>query len=296
MNNNILKNSRINFFSLTLAFASVIFLGIFTQSCSKEDEEPLDKAILNSSELEEYIIAGADFHQSLAIFEKELNKIDFSTLEVTYNAEGKKVIHLPDAFVSSIKIEEKVQAFNEKKEALQKKFPQFDSFRKDIGIRYIEQCIDRSANVTGKLLELGYISSRPLLKNGNEQTVTYYGSNEAQYLQGFLYSWLFAPDFVEVYILTFADGSYAVVHNSESNSSGTAGLYYTVKGGGTYTTLPEDNRQIVSIGHTHGYGGNGPNPTLPYYDANGIYHPGDYHDWPGITSRYIYYDGQQHYY
>ena len=104
MNNNILKNSRITFFSLTLALASVVSLGIFTQSCSK-DEEPLDESILNSSELEEYIISGADFKQSLAIFTAGLNKIDFSTLEVTYDEEGRKVVHLPPTLIYGVQIQ-----------------------------------------------------------------------------------------------------------------------------------------------------------------------------------------------
>ena len=67
MNNSILKNSRIRFFSLTLALASVISLGIFTQSCSKEDEEPLDEAILNSSEFEELVLAGIDLSRNSAL-------------------------------------------------------------------------------------------------------------------------------------------------------------------------------------------------------------------------------------
>jgi hypothetical protein len=46
----ILKNSKTRVFTLFLALASIISLGIFVQSCNKEDE-PLDEAILNSPEL-----------------------------------------------------------------------------------------------------------------------------------------------------------------------------------------------------------------------------------------------------
>lgn len=99
----------------------------------------------------------------------------------------------------------------------------------------------------------------------------------------FLYNWAFNPDFVEVYIVTFADGSYAVVHGS-NNKAYWAELPYVNHG--SYITLPGDSRQITSVGHTHGYGGQG--STASDADKN--------LNLPGVTSRYIFYDGSQHYY
>ena len=52
----------------------------FFAGCEKFEDEPLDEAILFSSELEEFIIAGADLQNSLDIFTSELNKVRFSNL------------------------------------------------------------------------------------------------------------------------------------------------------------------------------------------------------------------------
>lgn len=38
----------------------------------------IDEVILNSTEIEEYIVAGIDLKHSLAIFKSELNQIYFS--------------------------------------------------------------------------------------------------------------------------------------------------------------------------------------------------------------------------
>ena len=162
-----------------------IFAGVLTGCQREQENEPLDEAILNSSELEEYIVAGADLERSMSIFASELNKIDFSTLKVTYEPGWIKVVHLPISSNGSISIDEKVRIFNEKKETFRKKFPHFVSFKEDVGIKYFQQCIQNSVKVQGEFLKLGISTSKPLLKNGSEFTMTYYGSNETAYLQGF---------------------------------------------------------------------------------------------------------------
>jgi len=257
-----------------------IIAGVLT-GCQKEQEnEPLDEAILNSSEMEDYVIAGADFHQSLAIFEKKLNEIDFSTLKVTYNAEGKKVIHLPDAFVRSIKIEEKVQTFNEKKEALQKKFPQFSFLKEDMRGKYFQQCANSSVNVCGKFLELGINTSRPKLKNGSpEGTLTNYsGGEDIAYMFYLLSNWASNPNYVEVYIIAYADGNYAIwvdVRNTSLSS------HITVFGDGN-GNWQYDGRDVSYISHTHGAGSNGPCASTTDKTS--------YASTPGLD-RKIYYQG-----
>jgi hypothetical protein len=109
---------KTEFYSFFVIMLCMIILGISVQSCNRYDDESsgsMDNNIVNSVELEEYIIAASDFKQSLAIFEKEINNVDFSKLEVSYDTDGRKITRLPASF-ASIKIEEKLQIFNEKKE------------------------------------------------------------------------------------------------------------------------------------------------------------------------------------
>ena len=247
MNNSILKNSRIRFFSLTLALASVISLGIFMQSCSKDDEKPLDEAILNSTELEEFIIAGADFQKSLAIFTSELSKVNFSELEVSYDAEGRKNMRFPTGTVS-VRIEEKGQTFNEKKNALRKKFPQLSSLREEVEKKYFQQCIQNSVNVSAKLLELGINTFRPKLKSGIELG----GENES-YLNWLMYNWYNSSNFLEIVILIYANGNFELYFDPRNSYDPTTGVYtsYSPPMTSTNGNIYYSSNQVVGIAHTH---------------------------------------------
>ena len=72
--------------ALSGLFATLCTVGIVSfPGCQKQDydyseKDDLDPALLNSPELEEYIIAGADFQQTLNIFKDEINKIIFVKL------------------------------------------------------------------------------------------------------------------------------------------------------------------------------------------------------------------------
>ncbi|MDR2038947.1 MAG: hypothetical protein LBQ60_13575 [Bacteroidales bacterium] len=233
------KISIISIVVITLV-ASFIITG-----CQREEDEPLDDIILNSSELEEYIIAGADLKQSLAIFTEELNKIDFSALEVTYDVEGRKVMYLPMS-VSSISIEAKLQTFNETKEALRKKFPHFSSLREDMHEKYFQQCVKSSVNISSKFLELGINITQPKLKNGTEG-ITYWGSwTDVMYE---LLMWVQNPNYVEMVIMTFADGKLITYINPKNTTNkahvsiGTQNGYHYFEG---YQSSP-----LTSFTHTH---------------------------------------------
>jgi len=285
MKTRILKYVKTRFFTLTLAFASVISLGILMQSCSKDEEPVLDEAILNSSELEEFIIAGADFQQSLAAFTASLNKIDLSILESSYNADGRKVLYLP-ASVASIEIEKKIQSFNEKRDALRKKFPQFTSFRKGISKEYFQHSIENSVNVRTEFLKLGINLSQPKLKNGNEVIYSTYNCGN---LSGFLESWVNYGLYVEVYIIYYMDGGIEVIRTEGAQVNNAGDLGFQTQAGTTYL----NSRAVSSVGHTHTdeYGGSTPTPPDPN-DPNA---PHDYWNLPG-TSRFIYHNGTFIYY
>jgi len=126
------RKKRVKIITMLSAVAVMVIIAGFLAGCQKEQEnEPLDEAILNSSEMEEYIIAGVDFIQSLAVYREKLTKIDLSQLEITQDAEGRKVMFLQEA-VAPLTLKDEARIFEEKKEALLRKFPQFDSFSDEI--------------------------------------------------------------------------------------------------------------------------------------------------------------------
>jgi hypothetical protein len=256
------KLSFYNPIATIIGLVCITVSSIIFQGCKKLDNDLLDNNLLdnnlldnniiNSSELEEYIIAGADFQHSLAVFNSRMNKIDFSKLEVTYDAKGNKVVHLSPDLVGNIRIEEKVHMFNVKKEALLKKFPNFVSFSKVYAKKYFQNSMKNSTVVIGAFLKLGINISGPRLKSGGEES--WYGDENMVYLESYLYNWVNSPDYVEVLVLFYADGTFgtcqvpgATDHSIDYNliyDPNTAEYYYP--NGGSSSAL-------VSVGHTHQY-------------------------------------------
>ena len=209
----------------------------------------------------------------MAGYTEKLTKIDLSKLEVTQDAEGRKIMRLPeDVAPSSIK--EDIRNFDEKKVALLKKFPQFDSFREDMREKYFQECIQNSVNVKSKFLELGINTSRPKLKNGAECNTQYYDSYN--YFFGHLYNTTHA----EVVFIGFTDGTYAIYECTDFayNYSYYTGFGRHPSTGALYYL---DNGKAVSwMGHSHMYNST---PTDPEdYDARDTY-------W-GVN-HYVFYDG-----
>ena len=290
MNKNFYKNRKMRFFSFTFAF--LISIGLIIQSCSMEEDEPLllDDAILNSSELEEYIIAGAEYNNALTNFTNELSKIDFSTLNVTYDADGRKVVHLPVTFIEDIKFSEKERSLYEKKEAFLKKIPQFSSFSEDLGKRYFQQCVQYSVKVKTEFLKLGINTVRPKLKSGNEINI----DENFSYLMWQMYNWTNNPNYVEVYLVGYADGTYEVVQMPGASPSigGDPFLYNIVNNTTMYYPPYPYGKIVTSIGHTHIKTSE---PTKSYW-YQGVFYQADYFPVPSTVSRYIYYGGGIHYY
>jgi len=262
---------------LALAFVGMIALGITVQSCSKEEYEPvvLDEEILNSSELEEFIVAGADLQQSLAIFTDGLNQIDFSTLEVITHAEGKESIHLPSSFWKSIRIEEKLQIFNEKKEVLIRKIPQFTACREDIQKKYLNACVNNSVNVQGEFLKLGIKSSRPLLKGG---TLESWSGEDLYALIYFLVSWMSSSNYVELFILSYTNGTYGTWVDDRNTPLKCHASFNRIN-----DTWYHQGNAVSWVAHTHSndscaspedkYNATNKTPGLPSY----IYYQGGYY-------------------
>lgn len=251
------------------------------QGCEKDEyeQDSFDKILLNSSELEEYIIAGADLQHSLAVFKSRMNKIDFSKLEVTYDAEGKKVVHLSPGLIGKFCIEEKVQLFNEKKKELQSKFPQFVSFSEAEAKKYFQMSIDNSVNVRTEFLKLGINISGPKLKSGNE---SWYGAENEVFMNSFLYNWISSYSYVELWIIYYADGTFGTYQSPTATSSYTS-MTYTLSNGQMYFPQGGSSSAVVSIGHTHRYSSN---PGDTDYNQN----------FPSSVTKFIYYDWGMYYY
>ncbi len=267
---------KLGFWKLSAVGLMYILSCFIFNGCEKDEyeQEPLDISILNSSELEEYIIAGADLQHSLAVFKSKMNKIDFSKFEVTYDAKGRKVIHLSSDLVGNVRIEEKVHIFNEKKEAIQNKFPQFISFRKSEAKKYFHKSIENSVNIKGEFLKLGINFFGPRLKSGNE----YYGEDEV-ILMSDLAEWVSNPNYVEIHILYFEDGSMETVQSAGATYNSTGSISYQEINGDYYF----NNKMVTSVGHTHL---NSSDPSGEDIDNN----------YPTSVSLFIYYNGTYTYY
>ena len=239
-----------NIFPTTVMFSTLLILivAIFFVGCEREENEPLDEAILNSTELEEYIIAGAALQQSLAIFTDKLNKIDFSTLEVAYNVDGwDKVVYLPTT-VGSCSIEEKIQEFNETKKTLCEKFPHFTSFSEVVSREYFQKSIQNSVNVSSKLLELGIITKTKKLKSGTTE-INY--TNDCQ-VMAFLHSWVNNnSNYVEVIIIKYSDGTWLIYIDAANTSTESFIDKTQVKVNGVIVGYKHNNKTVSDFGHTH---------------------------------------------
>jgi hypothetical protein len=255
--------------------ATIIVASCFIIGCQKEEDTyPKEDEIVNSVELEEYIIAASDFKQSLAVFEKELCKVDFSKLEVTYDTDGREIMRLPVS-VSFIMIEEKIRIFNEAKQALLEKYPQFTSFALYMREKYFQRCIQNSLNVSDRLLELGINFSLPLLKGVTIETWSGTG------LASFLSSWVNNANYVEVYIIRHENSTNSI-YIDDRNTANTCYLSYTKKDGKYY--IDGNNSPIAYIAHTHR---NSKNPSTADIAAKA--------QMPGIP-HYIYYNGTYYQY
>lgn len=221
--------------------ASVIFSTFFLHGCQKEEDVNYDSSITNSSELKDFIIAAADLRHSLMIFESELAKVDFANLESIVEANGRRVTYLP-ASIRNLTIEQEVLLVNQKKEALLNKYSQFASFDFDNMAKCINHCATQSMEVSDCLIEKNINIYQPLSKAAiNESSFT-----QTNALVGYLYNWVLSPDYVEVVIYFFTDGTSLVIlddHNTTTQSV----IAYTTVGSKHYY----QGKEISSVSHTH---------------------------------------------
>ena len=252
-----------------LASAAIVMGGMFLQSCENETDSGFDNTqqegrsstvnleIVRSVEMEDFIFAGADLFQAKAAFTEALNSIDFSQLEVTNDENGKKIIHLPSDF-TSIGIESNLQAFNEKRSVLQRRFPQLASFGEEASKEHFTRAIRRLTIPVHSAPQL--IRSAPRLRSDVEadQTERDWSNDIIETFDGFMhmfgqvYHWMNCCVPRELAIFAFADGTFATHLHADAT-------YYTTR------ILMERNQRtnelffrqgnqyspIVWVAHTH---------------------------------------------
>jgi hypothetical protein len=231
---------KIRVMSLGIVLAGMISAGIFMQSCSNDDDFAENETV-NSPELEDFIMTDIELQQSLKTLEKELAKVDFANLE-TFIENGKKITYLP-ATIRSLNIEDKIALMNGKKEALFNKYPQLSTLNRHDFANYINRCIKQSIRINEFFLEKKINIYQPVLKS----VISEYSFDTVSQLIGHLYNWTFAPDYVEVYIVFFTDGTHLVVLDSLNTTSQSTLTFYGNATAGYYF----NGKQISSLAHTH---------------------------------------------
>ena len=183
---------------IKLLFISIIPFFIFILGCQEKGTEFMDEKIEESSELEEYIIAGLDLKYSLSQFKQELKSIDMLSLKPTLDSYGNLVINVP----SSISIEAKSRAFNAKKKILLEKYPELKNIKSELRRDYIKETIDNSIKVTKAMMEFNFITNAYRFKDA---TIENFASEQDSF--AFLDQQIASPDYVEVVLIVFEDGT-----------------------------------------------------------------------------------------
>jgi hypothetical protein len=269
---NIVKNQRTGFLYMGIVLAGVISL-VFMPGCGNEMkiDLPIEAEVVNSIELEEFIIADIELQQSFNTFREEVKSIDFSKLEKTKDIEGITVLHIP----TSICIENKTSEFNEKKELLLAKYPQLNSFSSDVKQKCFEQSIANSPKISKRILESGIGIHQPRLKGGSVEFFT--GGSYCEYLATRVKS----GDYVEVILLVFKDGTVMTYIDEKATPYSSSMTLYNASSTGEWYSSYYTKSPIEVFIHTHTSGGS---PSQS--DLN--------NKKPGLNSA-IYYSGSIYY-
>lgn len=266
----ILKTKK---FSIAIIIAVITFFGFIWQGCQQEYENiDDDPEIMTSIELEDYIIAASDLYQSLMKFEDEIASIDFSNLE-TVIENGRKVTYLPNS-VRSLNIEKKTLLLNQKKEYLLNKYPQVGLHDLNNFSRIVNQCVAQSARVNDSFF-VDNDFYLPRLKTVTAE----YSFDSLNSLVGFLYNWILSPDYVEVAIYFFTDGSNLVTIDSDNTATSATIRMVEIAG-----MLFYQGKKISKIAHTHSDSQKASPEDIEFknkYDSieHSIYYNGAFHNY-----------------
>lgn len=211
----------------------IVTLCTVTTSCQEQEEYEniqFSSEIINSNEFKNFIIAGAEIKQTLNLFNNEISKINISDLETTTDPDGNKIAYLPSS-IQDLNIEQKISNLNQIKNDLLTKYPQLKTISSSQFIEYVDKCIKNIKIVPTSL------TKSPI----SELTF----DNTAE-LTGYLYNWTLSPEYVEVVIYFFGDGTSLVVLDS-ANTPNSSVVTFTTYGQSHFY----NGKHIISVSHTH---------------------------------------------
>lgn len=264
-------------FALVFVLTCITAFGIIGQGCQQEYENiNNDSEITASSELEDYIIAASDLRQSLRTFENELLKMNFSNLE-TVIENGRKVTYLPES-IRSLNIEKKVAFLNQKKMNLLNKYPQISLQNLNDFASIVNQSIEQSIKINNFFLDKSINFHQPRTR----AIIAEYYFDSQNALVGYLYNWVLSPDYVEVTIYFFTNGTYMALLDDRNTISRS---YSWFDAGGSAGNYYLDGKQISGVAHSH------MSSSEPSYDYDIPFRD----KYQGIDHA-IYYNGAFHYY
>ena len=224
-----------------LAFTFAVILW----ACQKEkySDDTIGVQIACSQEMENYVVAGYEMQAALEELQKALNTIDFSKLEITRDADGKQVTHLP---IQSLAFEAKLRQFNDRKRALQRRYPQIISLDSETRSGIVATCVQKSETVGTKLLDLGINIYQPRTKRQDPE-----GLDEERLMDS-LGRYTASPTNVEAMFFGHDNGLFDI-HIDSSNTRYGATPPGIVTNGGKYywRNGSYPNSPINTIGHTH---------------------------------------------
>jgi hypothetical protein len=225
----------------------ILILSLPFSGCSDDEyeESVIDTEIASSLELEEYIVAAADFAKSMATFRSRMNRVDFPKLKATQDEEGNKIVQLPE-MITALNMDEKLELFNQKKEAVQKAYPKILTMSSQTRRAHMKKCIQNSQNVNTGLLALG-IKVRPLLKNDIYEDYGYATDG----MWGTLCGWVDDPNYAEIFIFECPSGWMTVLAEGSTRDSTRLKYFRDNSTGLIYLDRALTIGPIQKHGHTH---------------------------------------------
>ena len=171
----------------------------------------------------------------------------------------------------------KVTFLNQKKTNFLNKYPQVSLQNLNDFTYIVNQSIKKSTRINDFFLDENINFYQPRTR----AVIGEYSFDNQNGIVGYLYNWVLSPDYVEVSIYFFTDGTHKVILD-DRNTVGSS--YIMFDAGGSYGNYYYDGKKILSVAHTHSSSNN---PSSSDYALRNKYQ--------GIGHA-IYYNGAFHYY
>lgn len=195
---------------LTIPLAALLTLAsvLTFWACQKQTySDPVDPAVANSAQMEQYVIAGYELQEAL----RALYQADFSNLTVRVDEKGNKIIQLP---VQALIFEHKLNALNDRKDDLLQKYPHLTSISQEERTAHLEYCLEHSVAVATKLLDMGIHNFLPSKQDSRPENsfLDYNGMMDS------LGRWVRNPFYVEALAIGYKGGGFDIYIDARNDS------------------------------------------------------------------------------